>query len=142
MENNVRIVIESRQRAGAGDEELIRVEAIGTCRRVNGRRHVLYEETREENGDRTKNHLILEEGRAEVRRRGSTDSLLIYDPAETQEGYIGNAFGTIPLLIVTDSYLMEERREETRIRIKYCLKTGEETVLMCDMTMTIENKRQ
>lgn len=136
MEGSVNVIVEGRQRAGAGEEwARSRTRARGICRKLADGFAVIYEEKTEAGVVRTE--LGLHGGRLTVQRSGGIGLCLLLEPGQLREAPYETPYGTIPLEVLAKEVVTEFFPDALSARAAYTLFSGGEPVSENELILRI-----
>ena len=125
--------------AGADDEpEVLELETRGTYSEKNGNRYIKYDEFIEDVEEPVKNLLRFDEHALQLTKRGSVNTVMLFDREKNSSVHYATPVGPICMNICTEEYHMEQSEKGIRIDIRYCIDFNKDYITDCSLNVTAD----
>ncbi len=141
MTKDVEVLIRGSQSFGdERDGDPMVVSTKGVYRMVGGKHHLAFDEIIEGTTEKTRNHIILEPDRIEVRKSGEVDTVMVFEEGHVHETRYKTAFGALSIHMKTKKLTVRESDDALLGTIWYTLMSGSETMAECTMEIKAKSK--
>ena len=125
--------------AGADDKpEVLELETRGTYSEKNGNRYIKYDEFIEDVEEPVKNLLRFDEHALQLTKRGSVNTVMLFDREKNSSVHYVTPVGPICMNICTEEYHMEQSEKGIRIDIRYCIDFNNDYITDCSLNVTAD----
>lgn len=120
----IQLTLTGRQHGEDGEELVIENNAAAEYYEKNGSRYILYEETQEDTGARTKNTIKLRGNILELTKRGSFTTRMVFEPGKEYCTNYATPYGCLKMEIATRAVDAAFHDGKMKIKIDYILSSG------------------
>ena len=135
---NVKVKISGTQISPEGEVTRTKTLADGTLFEKNGNMFLLYSE-KDEDGVLTKTVVKYNKDKAKITRSGQITSTLTFEEKQHFRSSYITPWGSFPVDIDTDRYVLQEQADGTFLSVRYDLAVEGEHCARCIIEMEIEH---
>lgn len=140
MTKEVLLSITGLQLNGIVEDDQVEVITPGEYYNQNNKHFVLFDEVNEENREKTKNTIKIQNNMVDLIKKGFVNVHMVFEENKKNMTYYNTPFGNIIIGINTEKIALHETEEKIDVKINYALEVNYEFVADCKINISIKSK--